>query len=146
MEVNVYEDAKGMYTVVSNGTSLVNGISKLTLELSMGIPNAEYGITDFNIQIKETGGMFDAGSGELQGQLDAVETSKRYMDTLSDMAAFMLTSINEQHRAGAGIDEDTTTGINFYGEDGYHYTWDSANGRLQKTKCDVTATYDDGSI
>lgn len=146
MEVNVYEDAKGMYTVVSNGTSLVNGISKLTLELSMGIPNAEYGITDFNIQIKETGGMFDAGSGELQGQLDAVETSKRYMDTISDMAAFMLTSINEQHRAGAGIDEDTTTGINFYGEDGYHYTWDSANGRLQKTKCDVTATYDDGSI
>ena len=120
MEVNVYEDAKGMYTVVSNGTSLVNGISKLTLELSMGIPNAEYGITDFNIQIKETGGMFDAGSGELQGQLDAVETSKRYMDTISDMAAFMLTSINEQHRAGAGIDEDTTTGINFYGEDGYH--------------------------
>lgn len=143
MEVNVYEDAKGMYTVVSNGTSLVNGISKLTLELSMGIPNAEYGITDFNIQIKETGGMFDAGSGELQGQLDAVETSKRYMDTISDMAAFMLTSINEQHRAGAGIDEDTTTGINFYGEDGYHYTWDSEKNAILKTKCEVTYTYAD---
>lgn len=143
MEVNVYEDAKGMYTVVSNGTSLVNGISKLTLELSKGIPNAEYGITDFNIQIKETGGMFDAGSGELQGQLDAVETSKRYMDTISDMAAFMLTSINEQHRAGAGIDEDTTTGINFYGEDGYHYTWDSEKNAILKTKCEVTYTYAD---
>lgn len=143
MNINVFEDNQGLYSLVSNGTSLVSGITKLNLEMSQPIYNSYYGISDYVLQIKETGIVFTPGSGELQAQLDSIQEDKQFMDYISNMAAFCLTSLNEQHRAGAGIDADTTTGINFYGEDGYHYTWDTENSRLVKTKCDVYYTYAD---
>ena len=55
MNLNVYEDDNGMYTVVSNGVSMVNGINRLTLEMSTPIANSTYGINDYSIQIKESG-------------------------------------------------------------------------------------------
>lgn len=143
MHLNVYEQSNGMYNVVCNGTSLVNGISKLNLELSKPIYSPDYGISDYVLMVKETGVIFSPLGGELQSQLDCINEDKEYMDYINHMAAFCLTSINEQHRAGAGIDADTTTGINFYGDDGYHYTWDNENDRLIKTKCDVTYTWAD---
>ena len=143
IDLNVYEDANGNYKVVSNGTSLVNGVTKLTLELSRPINNASYGVSDYVILIKETDTSFIPGGGEVQAQLDAIEEDKEYMDYISNIAAFMLTSLNAQHRAGAGIDADTTTGINFYGEDGYVYEWDADNNTVVKTKCDVTYEYAD---
>ena len=143
IDLNVYEDANGNYKVVSNGTSLVNGVTKLTLELSRPINNASYGVSDYVILIKETDTSFIPGGGEVQAQLDAIEEDKEYMDYISNIAAFMLTSLNAQHRAGAGIDADTTTGINFYGEDGYVYEWDPDNNTVVKTKCEVEYTYAD---
>lgn len=141
MSLNVYEEDGGMYALVCNGTSIVNGVSKLTLELSKPVFSPEYGVSDYVLQVKETGVAFSPMGGELQAQLDCIREDKEYMDYLSNMAAFCLTSVNEQHRAGAGIDSDTTTGINFYGDDGYHYTWDSDNSRIVKTKCNVSYTY-----
>lgn len=126
--INVYEDNNtGMYTIVSNGTSLVNGITKLNLQVSEPITNTAYGINDYQIQIKETGTSFDGGNGKLKGNLDSVAEDKNYMDKLSNMAAFLMTTFNAQHKAGAGIDSSATTGVNFYGEANTAYLWDADN-------------------
>ena len=55
MNLNIYEDDKGMYSVVSNGITLVNGNSHLTLEMSDPYANKEYGISDYSVNIKESG-------------------------------------------------------------------------------------------
>ena len=137
--INVYEDNNtGMYTIVSNGTSLVNGITKLNLQVSEPITNTAYGINDYQIQIKETGTSFDGGNGKLKGNLDAVAEDKNYMDKLSNMAAFMMTTFNDQHKAGAGIDSDATTNLNFYGDSDKSYSWDAANNAV--IAADITTT------
>ena len=133
--INVYEDNNtGMYTIVSNGTSLVNGITKLNLQVSEPITNTAYGINDYQIQIKETGTSFDGGNGKLKGNLDAVAEDKNYMDKLSNMAAYMMTTFNAQHKAGTGIDSKATTGLNFYGENDTAYLWDNGNQCVQVAK------------
>ena len=137
--INVYEDNNtGMYTIVSNGTSLVNGITKLNLQVSEPITNTAYGINDYQIQIKETGTSFDGGNGKLKGNLDAVAEDKNYMDKLSNMAAFMMTTFNDQHKAGAGIDSDATTNLNFYGDSDKSYSWDATNNAV--IAADITTT------
>ena len=137
--INVYEDNNtGMYTIVSNGTSLVNGITKLNLQVSEPITNTAYGINDYQIQIKETGTSFDGGNGKLKGNLDSVAEDKNYMDKLSNMAAFMMTTFNDQHKAGAGIDSDATTNLNFYGDSDKSYSWDAANNAV--IAADITTT------
>ena len=127
-----------MYTIVSNGTSLVNGITKLNLQVSEPITNTAYGINDYQIQIKETGTSFDGGNGKLKGNLDAVAEDKNYMDKLSNMAAFMMTTFNDQHKAGAGIDSDATTNLNFYGDSDKSYSWDATNNAV--IAADITTT------
>ena len=137
--INVYEDNNtGMYTIVSNGTSLVNGITKLNLQVSEPITNTAYGINDYQIQIKETGTSFDGGNGKLKGNLDSVAEDKNYMDKLSNMAAFMMTTFNDQHKAGAGIDSDATTNLNFYGDSDKSYSWDATNNAV--IAADITTT------
>ena len=132
--INVYEDNNtGMYTIVSNGTSLVNGVTKLNLQLSEPITNTAYGINDYQIQIKETGTSFDGGNGKLKGNLDSVAEDKNYMDKLSNMAAFLMTTFNDQHKAGAGIDSDATTNLNFYGDSNKSYRWDNVSNCVVAT-------------
>ena len=138
MSISVSENKENsMYTIVSNGASIVNGITKLDLTVGPvyddgrqpGIPNAKYGITDYNIEIGDTGVIFDPLSGTLKAETDAILEDKEYIDDLARMAAFLLTEFNAQHKAGAGMDvyeayydPDTgtesfpTTGINFFGE------------------------------
>ncbi|MBO4852345.1 MAG: flagellar hook-associated protein FlgK [Schwartzia sp.] len=144
MSVTVSENKENsMYTVVSNGTSIVNGIAKLDLTVGPvyedgrqpGIPNAKYGITDYNIEIGETGVIFDPLTGTLKAEMDAIKEDKDYIDDVVRMAAFLLTEFNAQHKLGAGMDvyEATvglgttdppvvtstkfpTTGINFFGD------------------------------
>ncbi len=136
--INVYEDSNGMYTIVSNGNSLVNGINKLNLALSKPTSNATYGVNDYSLQIKETGTAFTAGSGILQAEQDSVVEDKGYIDKLSNMAAFMLTTFNEQHKAGVGIDSSATTGVNFYGEAGKAYVWNDKNNCVDIASQTVT--------
>lgn len=123
MNVNVYETSNHMYTVVCNGTTLVNGISRVDLEMSEPIANDTYGINDYNIMIKQTGTVFSPATGELQAQLEAIAEDKGYIDQLANMATFLLTTLNKQHQAGAGIDDANTSGTNFYGKDGAAYSW-----------------------
>ena len=143
MNISIYEDPSGMYNVVSNGTTLVNGVAKIDLELSEPIPNKVYGINDFSIRISQTGTLYSPGTGSLQAQLDSITEDKNFLGYLSNMAAFCLTTLNAQHRAGAGIDAATSTGINFYGEDGFEYAWNAEKNCVEKRKVKVDYDYDD---
>lgn len=155
MNLNVYEDDKGMYTIVSNGISMVNGINKLTLEMSDPYANADYGLNDYTIQIKESGIAFIPQNGALKAELDTIAEDKGYIDKLADMAAFMMTTFNTMHQQGAGIDgtdgnigpyqnntsyTGPTYGINFFGDNNTVYTWDNTN------HCVVATEYTDASI
>lgn len=124
MNINVYEDGQGMYSVVSNGTSIVNGISGLHLQLGNRVDNEEYGVADYTLQIKETGTLFNGLEGILKGNLDNVVEDKGHIDMLADIACLLLTTMNDQHRTGVGIDKGETSGLNFYGEQKYVYTWE----------------------
>lgn len=126
MNINVYEDAQGMYSVVSNGTSIVNGISGLHLQLGNRVDNEEYGVTDYTLQIQETGTLFNGLEGILKGNLDNIVEDKGHIDTLANIASFLLTTLNDQHKTGVGIDSGAETGPrrNFYGEQKYVYTWE----------------------
>ena len=125
MSVSVSEDKKsGMYTIVSNGVSMVNGITKLNLTLGpkdadgkvVGIPNKDYGVTDYNIEIDGTGVIFDPLTGKLKAKQDSIAEDKGYMDNLANMAAFLMTTFNDQHQQGIGMDQARTTGLNFFGD------------------------------
>ena len=157
MNINIYEDDKGMYTVVSNGISMVNGINKLTLEMSNPYANADYGINDYTIQIKESGVAFIPQNGSLKAQFDTIAEDKSYIDNLTDIAAFMMTTFNSMHQQGAGIDGNDgnigqyppasggtytgpTYGINFFGDDNTTYVWDDVN------RCVVATEYTSASI
>ena len=157
MNVNIYEDDKGMYTVVSNGISMVNGINKLTLEMSDPYVNTDYGINDYSIIIKESGVAFIPQNGELKAEFDTIAEDKEYIDNLADMAAFMMTTFNTMHQQGAGIDgtdgdinigpiynttnyTGPTYGINFFGDNNTVYTWDANN------HCVVATEYTDATI
>lgn len=129
MDISVTENENGMYCVVSNGTTVVNGTSKITFRMSSGYSNSAYGITDYNIEIRETETLFNPGNGELQAELQAIAEDKSYVDKIANMAAFLLTTLNDQHRAGYGLDDKhphTGTdgdGVNFYGEKDKRYIW-----------------------
>lgn len=139
MNLNVYESDNGMYTIVSNGISMVNGIDRLTLEMSSPIANSTYGVNDYSIQIKESGVAYIPTDGSLKAQMDTIAEDKSYIDKMADMAGFMLTTFNNMHQQGAGIDgsdsalgtsDGPTFGINFFGESDTVYTWDAENHKV----------------
>jgi flagellar hook-associated protein 1 FlgK len=138
VNINVYEDDKNMYSLVSNGVSLVNGVSHLTLEMSEPVPNKDYGINDYVVIIKEAGIAYQPLSGQIKAQMDAIAEDKSYIDMLSNMAAFMLADLNEQHQQGHGIDTYQTAGVNFFGDSNSKYTWDADNKVLRYTKYSQT--------
>ena len=142
-DITVYESANGMYTLVSNGTTLVNGITKVDLEMSAPKNNTTYSLSDYDIMIKQTGTVYTPGNGELKAQFEAVAEDKGYIDQVANMAACMFTTLNDQHKAGYGIDgskdkpfgndnpaDNATTGLNFYGESGKAFQWDAKTGKL----------------
>lgn len=142
-DITVYESANGMYTLVSNGTTLVNGITKVDLEMSAPKNNTTYSLSDYDIMIKQTGTVYTPGNGELKAQFEAVAEDKGYIDQVANMAAFMFTTLNDQHKAGYGIDgskdkpfgnanakDNATTGLNFYGETDKAFQWDAKTGKL----------------
>jgi len=139
VNINVYEDGDThMYTVVSNGASLVNGISTLTLKMDGPVNNPTYGVNEYNIMIKETDTAFMPQSGTLQALKDAIAEDKGYVDALANMSTFLLTTFNDLHKTGYGTSSVTTDDIdkanglteaeygkgeqiNFYGGDGKTY-------------------------
>lgn len=132
MSLTVSEDrANSMYTLVSNGVSIVNGITKLNLTLGpkdadgkvVGIANKDYGVTDYNLEIDGTGVAFDPLSGSLRAKQDAIAEDKGYIDRLANIAAYLLTNFNTQHQQGIGMDKNRTTGLNFFGGESTLYKW-----------------------
>ena len=157
-DITVYESANGMYTLVSNGTTLVNGITKVDLEMSAPKNNTTYSLSDYDIMIKQTGTVYTPGNGELKAQFEAVAEDKGYIDQVANMAAFMFTTMNDQHKAGYGIDgskdkpfgnanakDNATTGLNFYGESDKIFEWDAKNGKLDVYKKNADGTKDNAS-
>ncbi len=157
-DVTVYESANGMYTLVSNGTTLVNGITKVDLEMSAPKNNTTYSLSDYDIMIKQTGTVYTPGNGELKAQFEAVAEDKGYIDQVANMAAFMFTTMNDQHKAGYGIDgskdkpfgnanakDNATTGLNFYGESDKIFEWDAQNGKLDVYNKKADGTKDNAS-
>ena len=157
-DITVYESANGMYTLVSNGTTLVNGITKVDLEMSAPKNNTTYSLSDYDIMIKQTGTVYTPGGGELKAQFEAVAEDKGYIDQVANMAAFMFTTLNDQHRAGYGIDgskakpfgnanakDNATTGLNFYGESDKIFEWDAKNGKLDVYNKKKDGTKDNAS-
>lgn len=161
MNLNVYEDDKGMYSVVSNGITMVNGINKLTLEMSEPQANEKYGINDYTINIKESGIAYLPTNGSLKAQMDTIAEDKGYLDDMSNIAGFMLTTFNTMHQQGAGIDGTDSSlaeyytdgngkkytdpamtteytgpsyGENFWGDNNTLYTWDAENSCIKATK------------
>lgn len=145
--IAVYEDENGMYTLVSDGTTLVNGITKVDLEMTPPRENKEYGISDYSILIKQTGTVYSPGGGELKAQFEAIADDKAYIDELARLGTFLLTTMNDQHKAGYGIDgdkdkpydnpdprDDATTGLNFYGESNYVFEWNDVDGLTRQEK------------
>ena len=166
MNLNVYEDDKGMYSIVSNGITMVGGINRLTLEMSDPINNPDYGISDYTINIKESGIAFIPLNGALRAQQDTIAEDKAYLDKVASMAGFLLTTFNNMHQQGAGINgtdgnidafktdangnfvkvSDGTAytgpvyGLNFYGDDNSVYEWDTTNN------CVKVTSYTAGSV
>jgi flagellar hook-associated protein 1 FlgK len=145
VNVNVYESPTGMYSLVSDGVTLVNGVNKLTLAMSDPYVNEEYGVNDYSVILKESGIAYMPSNGKLKAQMDQIVEDKNYIDYLADMSAFMLTTFNHQHQQGVGIDTASTTvdytasdgstgtltvqgsvGQNFYGDRSTIYSWDDA--------------------
>jgi flagellar hook-associated protein 1 FlgK len=131
--LNVYEDSNGMYSVVSNGVSLVNGVNKLTLQLSDPIANSTYGVNDYNIEIKEANTTFMPTNGILKSLQDTIAEDKTYIDGLANISATMMTTFNTQHQQGAGIDSAASSGLNFFGSNEMTYTWDASNNAVVAT-------------
>ena len=146
MNLNVYEDDKGMYSVVSNGITLVNGNSHLTLEMSDPYANKEYGISDYSVNIKESGVVFLPTNGSMKAQFDTIAEDKGYIDKLANISATFLTTFNTMHQQGAGVDGTDSSfgnnppasgtyagpsyGLNFWGEEDSLYTWDATNNQV----------------
>jgi flagellar hook-associated protein 1 FlgK len=135
MHISVNETPNGMYNLVCNGTTLVNGTSKVTIAASEPLNNKVYGISDYTLLIKESDVQFNPGNGELYGQIQAVYEDKEYIDKLANMAAFLLSTLNKQHKAGYTLETETgVQGNNFYGTTGADYQWVTTSDDAYLTK------------
>lgn len=108
VNISVTETAHGNYTINSGGVTLVNGPSRAHLVMSDGVSSSaygiDYGITDYNIKIKESNIVFLPQNGILKARLDSIAEDKAYIDKLADMASFMLSAFNDQHKQGWDMD------------------------------------------
>jgi len=132
--VNVYEEANGQYTVVSNGMSLVQRESSLTIEMSPPLHNKQYGITDYTMRIKEAGGIgYVPQSGILKALQDTIVQDKGHIDQLADISATLLTTFNDVHKLGVGIDKAETSWLNFFGNNKYTAPTGTTYNQMQYT-------------
>ncbi len=139
VDITVSENSIGSYSIVSNGVTLVNNVDKLDLNYSRGKSNTQYGVMEYTITVDRTGIVFTPSNGILKADLDTIEENKDYIDGLANMAAFLMDTMNRQHRAGYGMKDEH--GLNFFGNLGIKYTYvnDDFGGYLEmKTMTTVT--------
>lgn len=149
VNINVTETSLGHYQINSGGIMLVNGISRLHFEMSRGVSSAssdnknltvDYGVSDYNITIKESNQVFIPQNGILKAEFDVVDECKSYIDYMANFSNFMLTTFNDQHKAG--YDANGNQGNNFFGsyDKDYSYDYDT-----QTNVAYVTMTDSDGT-
>ncbi|MFZ5861397.1 MAG: flagellar hook-associated protein FlgK [Nitrospirota bacterium] len=116
IDINTFEDAGGQMTVmVGGGKPLVEGNQAFPLRGAADPDNAGFLDVVFD---PGTGTTFDMMSsitdGRLKGLLDLRDsTIPGYLDQLDQLAAGLVNEINQQHRAGFGL--DGSTGNDFFG-------------------------------
>ena len=129
LNVSFTENEFGAYQINSGGVTLVNGSARAHLLMSEGVSSSlygtDYGVTDYNIKIKESNLVFTPQNGILKARLDSIAENKSYIDKLADIASFMLTAFNEQHKQGWNIDGD----YKFVKADGTAYSGSTDNLR-----------------
>lgn len=129
VNINVAENSVGAYQITSDGIMLVDGVNRLHFALSSGRGSAsygvDYGVIDYNIYIKESKQIFVPKNGMFKADLDIIDECKSYIDKLADMATFMLTTFNDQHKQG--YDVNGNVGKNFFGNENinYEYSFDT---------------------
>ena len=125
--LSVTEDRLGAYQIVGNGAMLVNGFDRLHLiyddgGISSAMFGEDYGINDHQIIIKESDIVYTPTSGILKAHYDTIQNCKDQINTLADIAAYMMTALNDQH--AAGYDMEGNYGENFFGITDYTYTYE----------------------
>ena len=108
LNIDVHENEFGAYQINSGGVTLVNAQSRAHLVMSKGVSSSvygvDYGVTDYNIKVKESDVVFIPQSGIIKARLDAITEDKEYIDKLANMASFMLSTFNDQHKQGWDLD------------------------------------------
>lgn len=130
LPVTVYEDSDtGMYSVVADGLTIVSDIDRCELGTrdtnGLNTNGVYYGVQDHYLKINVTETLFEPSSGAFKAYREAINTDKQYIRDLANISAFLLSTFNQQHQQGAGIDDDQTTGQNFFGNANtvYEYAW-----------------------
>ena len=159
--VKIYEDQYGNYQITSGGTTLVNGVDRLHLDASRGIESKyfgpDYGITDYSIAIRESNVVFQPSNGTLKANLDAIDDCKNYLTALGNLAGFLLTTFNDQHKQGYDLygEQQALTKWTEVNDEGfceekqvYVYAADTAGNFNKVTDSEGKVTYervDDGT-
>jgi len=152
VNVNVTELEGGAYQINSGGVTLVNGVSRAHLAMGDGVSSSwygvDYGVTDYNIKIVESNIVYLPQNGSLKARFDAIAENKTYIDRMADIANFLLSTFNEQHKQGWDIDGHSKVNddgdlvpdtINFYGRENvtYQYRYDVENDKNYLYKNDT---------
>ena len=140
LNIDVHENEFGAYQINSGGVTLVNAQARAHLVMSKGVSSStygvDYGVTDYNIKIKESDIVFIPQNGIIKARIDAIAENKDYIDKLANMASFMLSTFNDQHKQGWDLDghnkfvdssgddvvDDVTEGTNTITVNGTTYT------------------------
>ena len=78
-------------------------------------------LVDYTLRIKEAGGIgYVPQGGILKALQDTIVQDKGYIDNLADISATLMTTFNDAHKLGAGIDNASTTWTNFFGRNTFH--------------------------
>ena len=141
MNISFTENEFGAYQINSGGVTLVSGAGRAHLLVGDGVNSSaygiDYGITDYNIKIRESNIVFVPQNGILKARLDSIAEDKAYIDKLSDIASFMLTAFNDQHKQGWNMDGD----YKFIKEDGENAYIDSESNLTPVEYMKADGTY-----
>lgn len=139
VKVDVTELSDGTYSISCAGNTIVSGDGRLELKTVDSI-NAEYGFPESTIVEASTGIPLEVTGGSMKGCYESREKIKGFLDQMTAMTAFMLKDVNDQHRSGYGLDDQTNH--NFFGEDGKDYSslaYDAAAGEWKLNGAKITA-------
>ena len=130
VNINVTTNDVGAYQITSGGIMLVSGIDRLHFAYSSGVGSSaygvDYGVIDHNIYIRESKQVFVPQNGLFQAEFDVIDECKSYIDKIADIATFMLTTFNDQHKQGYDMYGSEVT-ENFFGDSviNYEYSYDT---------------------